>query len=407
MDSHSLRVPAVSFEELQWTPIRNPDLSNRERIRQTGPYRSAVTAPVADWDFQISSELMAELEDSLIALREFDQHASKSLPQGSINVGPLASILLRTESASSSQIEQLTTSAKQLALAEIDQGKANANTVLANVHAMQAAIDLAASPSLFAILQMHRHLLIDSPTLAAHAGKLRQEPVWIGGSDSAGPRNAEFVPPRSELVPQALLDLEGFMARVDLPVLLQVAVAHAQFETIHPFVDGNGRTGRALVHTMLHNFGISKSLVLPISSGILTDLRTYFWALTQYRDGDAEPIVRLFAQATKYGAHQGMRLVDSLQEQVNLSNTKLAGLRSQAAAWKLVPLLVGQPVVNAKFVKEQLKINDSAAQRALTALTQRDVLVETSGNSRNRIWQHNGVLDVLNEYAEQIRRDSR
>ncbi|XBH20428.1 Fic family protein [Jonesiaceae bacterium BS-20] len=407
MDSHSLQVPAVTYEELQWTPKHNLDVSNRARIRQTGPYRSAITAPIADWKFQVSSELMTELEDALVALREFDQHANHSLPQGSLNLGPLASILLRTESVSSSQIEQLTTSAKQLALAEIDQGKSNATTVLANVHAMQAAIDLAESLSISSILQMHGHLLIDSPSLAAHAGKLRGEPVWIGGRDSAGPRNAEFVPPRSDLVPQAIADLEGFMSRVDLPVLLQVAVAHAQFETIHPFVDGNGRTGRALVHAMLHNFGMSRSFVLPISSGILTDLKSYFSALTQYREGDAAPIVRLFAQATRYAAHHGMRLIDSLQEQVNLANTKLVGLRPQAAAWKLVPLLVGQPVVNAKFVKEHLQVNDAAAHRALNALTQRGFLVETSGNSRNRIWQHNGILDVLNEYAEQIRRDSR
>lgn len=406
MDAQSLPVPAVTYEELQWTPTRNPDLSNRERIRQTGLYRSAITAPIADWDLQVPSELMAELEESLIALREFDQYANTSLPRGSFALGPLASILLRTESASSSQIEQLTTSAKQLALAEIDQGKANANTVLANVRAMQAAIDLSSSLSIASILQMHRHLLTAVPSLTEHAGALRQEPVWIGGRDNTGPRNTEFVPPRSGLVPQALSDLEDFMVRVDLPVLLQVAVAHAQFETIHPFVDDNGRTGRALVHTMLHNFGISKSFVLPISSGILTNLKTYLWALTQYRQGDAAPIVRLFAEATRYAAHHGMRLIDSLQDQITISNSKLAGLRPQAAAWKLVPLLVGQPVVNAKFIKEQLQINDAAAHRALSALTQRNIIVETSGNNRNRIWQHNGILEVLNNYSEQVRRDS-
>lgn len=406
MDPHSLRVPAVTYEELQWFPKHNPDISNRERIRQTGFYRSAVTAAVADWDFQISSELMAELEDSLIALREFDQHAGKALPYGNINLGPLASILLRTESASSSQIEQLTTSAKQLALAEIDQGKSNANTVLANVRAMQTAVDLSSSLSVSSILQMHRHLLMNSPTLAAHAGKVRQEPVWIGGRDSAGPREAQFVAPRAGLVPSALADLEIFMARVDLPVLLQIAVAHAQFETIHPFVDGNGRTGRALVHTMLHRIGMSESFVLPISSGILTNLPAYFSALTKYREGNADPIVRLFADATRYAAGRGIKLIGSLQEQVKISNTQLDGVRPQAAAWKLVPLLVGQPVVNAKFVKEHLQINDAAANRALATLTQKGILQETTGNSRNRIWQHNGILEVLNAYADQIRRDS-
>lgn len=407
MNNSDLLVPPVKYEELQWIPKRNPDMSKRELVRQTGTYQSAITLPIAEWDFQITADLSADLEEAIIALQDFEQHASSLLPPESLSLGPLASILLRTESASSSQIEQLTSSAKQLALAEIDQGKSNAITILANVRAMQAALELSSSLTVSSILKMHSPLLGAAPTLSQHAGALRQEPVWIGGRDSAGPLGASFVAPRPDLVPGALADLEIFMARQDLPILLQVAVAHAQFETIHPFVDGNGRTGRALVHAMLHNYGMSKSFVLPISSGILTNLNGYFSALTSYRLGDAEPIVRLFARATRYAAAHGTTLIDDLQKQIERSNLQLEGVRPHSAAWKLVSLLVGQPVVNTKFIKEHLGINDSAATRALALLTERGILRETSGNSRNRIWQHNGILEVLDTYAAQLRRDSR
>src|SRR5699024_10508061 len=131
MNNSDLLVPPVKYEELQWIPKRNPDMSKRELVRQTGTYQSAITLPIAEWDFQITADLSADLEEAIIALQDFEQHASSLLPPESLSLGPLASILLRTESASSSQIEQLTSSAKQLALAEIDQGKSNAITILA------------------------------------------------------------------------------------------------------------------------------------------------------------------------------------------------------------------------------------------------------------------------------------
>lgn len=406
MNSSRLLVPTVAHEELQWVPKHNPDQSRRELLRQTGPYRSAISAQIANWDFEITADLSADLEEAIVALRDFEQHAQSSLPKGNFSLGPLANILLRTESASSSQIEQLTSSAKQLALAEIDHGKANASTTLANVRAMQAAVELSSSLTISSILEMHSQLLAADPSMTEHAGVLRTELVWIGGRDRTGPRGADFVAPQSERIPSALADLETFMARMDLPTLLQIAIAHAQFETIHPFVDGNGRTGRALVHAMLHNYGMSKSFVLPISSGILTDLNGYFDALNRYREGDGEPIVRLFARATRYAAVHGTKLIDDLQQQVNAANSLLEGLRPHAAAWKLVPLLVGQPVVNTKYVKEHLGINDAAASRALSVLTEKEILKEGTGNSRNRIWQHDGILEILNGYAAQVRRDS-
>ncbi|MCW4467333.1 Fic family protein [Glutamicibacter sp. MNS18] len=94
-----------------------------------------------------------------------------------------------------------------------------------------------------------------------------------------------------------MTDLVGFMQRDDIPALTQAAIAHAQFETIHPFPDGNGRTGRALVGPILRNKGITEKVIIPVSSGLLTDTKAYFDALGSYREGDIEPIVEMFAES--------------------------------------------------------------------------------------------------------------
>ncbi|WP_297951355.1 Fic family protein [uncultured Microbacterium sp.] len=340
-------------------------------------------------------------------LVEFDQHAQKKLGTGNPALGPMTAILLRTESASSSQIEQLTTSAKQLALAEIDEGdKRNALTVVGNVRAMEAALALAGDISEDSILAMHEALMLHQRGFPAEdAGSYRQEQVWIGRGE-AGPRLADFVPPQHARVPGAMADLVRFVERQDIPVLIQVAVAHAQFETIHPFPDGNGRTGRALAQSVLRNKGLVSSTAVPISAGLLVDIRRYFDALSAFREGDAGPIVREFATASRIAAKTGTQLVDDLVEQLEESRNEMTGLRSDAAAWRILPHLVGQPAVNVKYLKRALGLGEMAALRALDALTQRGVLTETTGKSRGRVWQHRGIFDVLDSYASEIRRMS-
>jgi len=381
--------------------------SRAEVARQTGPYEAAVTASIAGWTPSISGEIFADVEDATRQLVDFDKHAQQTLGTNNPALGPMTAILLRTESASSSQIEQLTTSAKQLALAEINEGdKANALTVVGNVHAMEAALQLADDITEATILSMHEALMIHQRGFdPLDAGRFRGEPVWIGRGE-AGPRLADFVAPHHDRIRDAIKDLVGFVNRQDLPVIVQVAVSHAQFETIHPFPDGNGRTGRALAQSILRNKGLVGSTAVPISAGLLVHTERYFEALGSFRAGDAGPIVREFAQASRIAATTGSRLVDNLVEQLEDSRAKMTGLRSDAAAWKVLPTLIGQPAVNSKYLMRKLGLGEMAAQRALDALTDRGVLVETSGRGRNRVWQHPGVFEVLDGYAAQIRRMS-
>ncbi|MDR7110919.1 Fic family protein [Microbacterium trichothecenolyticum] len=347
------------------------------------------------------------MEDATRQLVEFDQHAQKKLGTDNPALGPMTAILLRTESASSSQIEQLTTSAKQLALAEIDEGdKQNALTVVGNVRAMEAALQLADDISEASILAMHKALMVHQAGFSPRdAGRYRQEQVWIGPGE-AGPRVADFVAPHHDRIPGAIDDLVSFVKRQDIPVLYQVAVAHAQFETIHPFPDGNGRTGRALAQSILRNKGLVGSTAVPISAGLLVDVHRYFTALSDYRAGDAGPIIRDFANASRIAATTGTQLVDDLVEQLDESREKMAGIRADAAAWKVLPTLVGQPAVNLKYLKSALGLGEMAALRALDALTAREVLTETTGKSRGRVWQHRGIFEALDSYASVIRRMS-
>lgn len=407
--SPGARVPvdAVSTETFDWTP-RAPEMHSRaEVVRQTGPYEATITADVAQWDPRISAEDAANIEDATRRLVEFDRHAQRTLGTENPALGPMTAILLRTESASSSRIEQLTTSAKQLALAEIDEGeKANALTVVGNVRAMEAALRLANDITAGSILAMHEALMLHQRSIdPVEAGRFRTEAVWIGPGD-AGPRHADFVAPHHSRIPAAITDVVAFAQRQDLSVLVQVAVAHAQFETIHPFADGNGRTGRALAQSILRNKGVVGSTAVPISAGLLVHVDRYFASLDAYRAGDAGPIIREFAAASRIAAVTGTQLVDDLVAQLEESRSKMSGIRSDAAAWKVLPVLVAQPAVNSKHLMTALGLGEMAALRALDTLTARGVLNETTGKARGRVWQHRGILAALDAYAAEIRRMS-
>jgi Fic family protein len=197
------------------------------------------------------------------------------------------------------------------------------------------------------------------------------------------------------------------MAHNDLPVLLHVAVAHAQFETLHPFVDGNGRTGRALAQSMLKSKRVVTRSTVPLSAGLLVDVDGYFAALTAFRDGDAAPIAQRFAHAALFAAATGVELIDALADALDDARAKLVGVRSDAAAHRVLPLLIGQPIVTTGYLTRTLGVNEVAAKRALDTLVDRGVLDEISGRRRNRTWAQPGMLAALDAYARRARRRGR
>ena len=261
---------------------------------------------------------------------------------------PFSAVLLRGESASSSQIENLTISARRLSLAVLGASGSkvgvNAELVARNVHAMRAALNTAENISVDNILAMHREL---TRGLQQDSGVLRTQWVWIKGDP---PVTADYVAPHHERVPAALEDLVAFMNRRDIDPLAQAAIAHAQFETIHPFTDGNGRTGRALISALLLARGVTRHVILPVSSGLLHDTDGYIQALTDYRAGDAEPIIELFIDAAQKAITNAEILaqdIETLRDEVlSIAQRKTPLLRS------LTDLCCTEPAFTAHMVEE-------------------------------------------------------
>lgn len=387
----------MTYETHPWSV--DESASQSQRRKHAGPYRASVPPHIRSLRPRASVETAAEAEAAALDIASFDAEVTQVW--GVAEIAPLSTILLRTESASSSQIETLTVGARQLALAELgERTNRNARTVRANVEAMEAATSLAQNVDVTSILTMHRTLLEGHDE---GAGRIREEQVWIGGS-GAGPHNADFVPPHHARVAGSLADLVDFCDRRDLPVIQQIAVAHAQFETIHPFTDGNGRTGRALVHALMRNKGLSKRTTIPISAGLLADTDAYFQALTSYRDGDIDPIIHEFSKATTLSTTNGRRLVEDLHDVTTDWNVRIQRLRSDAAARRLATTLISQPVVNQVFVSASLGISAPAALRAIKALADQDILRQTTEGARNRVWQAPEVLEALDDFGARIRR---
>ncbi len=386
--------PAISFEAHPWVRDGAEIASRRALLQARGNYQASVPPFIASQNLVLPAETLALADDASQALARFDTEAG-------MIAASFASILLRTESASSSEVENLTSSAKQVALAEIGQSKSdNARLVVANVRAMTAAIRLSDQLDQASIIAMHDALLRDSAP--EYTGHWRNEQVWIGGG-SISPHSATFVPPHHTRVAGLMADVVAFAERTDVPVLIQAAIAHAQFETVHPFPDGNGRTGRALLQGMLRHGGLTRNVTVPVSAGLLHDTDAYFRALTQYRAGNTAAIVTAVAEASFAAIRNGRALVQDIQATAARWDA-LVQARSDSSVHHVKNYLLRQPVVSTKTVASELSISDVAAQNAIDLLVSSHVLTQSSAGRRNRTWQAPEILAALDAFAARARR---
>ena len=219
----------------------------------------------------------------------------------------------------------------------------------------------------------------------------------IGGGD-LGPHGAQFVPPQQSRIEPAIADLVAFIRRDDLPVLVHGAVAHAQFETVHPFPDGNGRTGRALLHAMLRNKRLTRNVTVPVSAGLLTNTSAYFDALTAYRLGDPAPMVIRLADAAFAAVVNGRRLVDELRTIRGGWNERVTA-RRDSSTWRVADFLMRHPVVDAQLLTAELNIPPNNVYRYLEPLERAGVLIEFTDRRRNRAWRSAEILAALDAFA--------
>ncbi|ALE93765.1 cell filamentation protein Fic [Arthrobacter alpinus] len=386
--------PATSYEVHPWVRTGDEIASRRALLQARGDYQAAVPPFIAAAQLVLPAETIALADDASQELARFDAEAG-------MIAAPFASILLRSESASSSEVENLTSSAKQVALAEIGESKSgNARLVVANVRAMTAAIALSDQLDEHSIIAMHDALLRDSAP--EYVGHWRNEQVWIGGG-SISPHSASFVPPHHARVPNLMADVVAFAGRTDVPVLIQAAIAHAQFETIHPFPDGNGRTGRALLQGMLRHGGLTRNVTVPVSAGLLHDTEAYFRALTEYRAGRAEAIVTAVAEASFAAIRNGRELVTDIQAAAARWDSAVVA-RSDSSVHLVKKYLLGQPVVNTRTIAGELQISEVASQNAIDRLVNAGILTQSSTGRRNRIWQAPEILTALDAFGARARR---
>lgn len=386
--------PTLDHEARPWTRSGTEVGSRRQLRRAAGDYHAAVPPLIARAEVVLEPDTLAAADEASHAIARFDAEAGAF-------IAPFPAILLRSESSSSSEVENLTAGAKQVALAEIGSSRSeNARLIVANTRAMDAAISLSENLDEDAVIAMHEALLRES---APHyVGRWREEQVWIGGSQIS-PHGADFIPPHHDRVPGLMSDLLNFVDRTDVPVLAQAAIAHAQFETIHPFPDGNGRTGRALIHAMLHRGGLTRNLTVPVSAGLLRSPSTYFDALSSYREGDVDAIVRALTNASFAAISNGSRLVTDIKD-IRSSWDDIIRARSDSAAHRMLDLLLGHPVITAASAAKALGVSDVAAGAAINRLADSGILTKAAGGSRYRIWQAREVLDALDAFAERARR---
>ena len=384
--------PAAETEELLWEPSASTSFPTR-RMRPAG-YLATVPPMVAGLSVPLEPEVAARAELAAQELARLDAELGDRFS----NYAP---ILLRSEAASSSQIENLTASARSVFRAEAGlKTGVNAQQVVSNTRALQAAVRLADRIDVAAVLQMHSALM--ERQSIHEAGRLREEAVWIGRrSDS--PVGAEFVAPHFSRVEPLLDDLVRFAAREDVSPLVAAAIAHAQFETIHPFTDGNGRTGRALAQAVLRGRGVLRNVAVPVSAGLLADVGGYHAALQEYRAGHLAPIVEAFADASLRAVRNTRQLVGELDALRDEWEERLT-VRKDSKAWPLLEVVMRKPVLDAATAAGKVGVKAPNVYAALRALESAGVLSATDESRRGRFWRSDEVLDALDRFAKRAGR---
>lgn len=386
------------YVDLIWTS--DPALHAPPRYRRACKYKAFVPDPIAGWQPALEGDLAMVVVDAERRLQSLNDLPSSALQ-------PLARLLLRTESIASSKIEGMQTDVRGVARAEARQEAGatvgrEAAEVLANIDAMQLAVEEVSASRRIGIERLrriHRALMREAPMQGAHAGHVRTEQNWIGGNDY-NPCGADFVPPPPECIQKLLRDLISFCDETAVPPVVQAAIAHAQFETIHPFADGNGRTGRALIQVLLRRRGVTPNYVPPISVVLAANRKRYIDGLVAYRDGAVSDWIEQFAVSTARAADLATTYLDRVSELQNRWRALLADSsapRSDAAVWKVIEVLPAHPLISIAVAIAATGRTRPAVAQAFDQLVAAGVLVPISANRRNRVFEAVQLLDLLDE----------
>ncbi|WP_432818932.1 Fic family protein [Trichloromonas sp.] len=355
--------------------------------------------PPIDW----TPELRGKFDQALLALGRLDS-VSTLLTDTSL----FLYMYVRKEAVLSSMIEGTQSSLSDLLLFELDQVPGVPLDDVREVSNYVAALDqglrllkegLPLSLRLFR--EIHGVLLAKGRGNNQTPGEFRRSQNWIGGTR---PGNAAFVPPPAEEVPECMSKLELFLhdQPEPTPVLLKAALAHVQFETIHPFLDGNGRLGRLLITLLLCEQRVLRKPMLYLSLYFKTHRQYYYELLGNVRlTGDWEAWLDFFAEAVIVTAGQAVETAQQLLDLSNRDRDKISGLgRAAATTLQVHRALMEHPIATSNSLVEKTGITPATVNKALGHLVQLGIVKELTAQKRNRLFSYAGYIEIMNRGTE-------
>lgn len=377
-------------------------------------YEAYVPDPLVGRRITLDGEVAADIADAETAIARLNAEASAL-----VDTEALARVLLRAEAVASSRIEGLVIGARRLLHAEVVRtfsetpSDVTAHEVLNNIDAMVYAVESIGAgdpitPDL--LLELHGRLLRGT-RLEEYGGHFRVEQNWIGGS-GYNPCSADFVPPPHELVSDLIADLCQFCNADDLPAVAQSAIAHAQFETIHPFVDGNGRTGRALIHMVLRRRGIAGRVLPPVSLVLATLARSYIDGLTAFRYVGSATSPRAleglntwvgrFASACTRSVQDATAFETRAAELEASWRERLGSVRANSATDRILRVLPGAPILTVDGAATLIGRTFNPANEAIQRLVEAGILRQVNIGRRNRAYEAPEIIAAFTALERQL-----
>lgn len=406
------------YAEQHWIPLEGPGLPKREK--EGGPYHAFIP------DYLMPSRRGGQIHvDDRVALRAAEVERrilDIGRLRGATQLESIARWLMRSEAVASSRIEGIAPNVDKVALAELAHEedirgfKPNAAAVARNLKVLrdvEGHFDGSGVITVPMLEELQYQLLGEQSRIPAG---VRETQNWIGGADH-NPIGAEFVPPPPGLVPELMEDFTDYLNCALHGTLIQAAIVHAQFETIHPFADGNGRVGRALIHGVLQRRGLTTQTLLPISLVLGTWSEKYIAGLTAFREEDVTAWLDLFITATDKAVEQAGDLSRDLEklreswgetvDEARRAKGNTRALRSDSLVMLLLDSLPKHPIVTVTTVQRLYGKSVKSARDALEFLNEAGILRAKSVGPQGQLGYYADDVLQLIRYADRRLASSR
>lgn len=404
----------ASLLRKRWTSELLEEHSLPRRERRACDYDAYLPDRLVGRRFVFEGSVIADITDAEHRIVRFDKEATVL-----VDTEALARLLLRAEAVASSKIEGLEVGARRLLRAEAERQfggiiqDVTASEVLANIDAMTYAIQAVKAGdkiSLPLLLEVHRRLLATS-SANKHGGHLRAKQNWVGGNNF-NPCSAAFVPPPPSYVVPLMDDLCQFCNEDTLSAVAQAAIAHAQFETIHPFADGNGRVGRALIYLILRRRKLISHTLPPISLILATRSKDYLAGLSATRyvgpSGSSPAIegmnswVATFAAACTRAAEDAERFNRRIADLEQMWRQRLGYVRRGSATDLLLKKLPGSPIITVQSAAVVIKRSVQAVNEAIPKLIEHHIITPTTTAKRYRAFETREVIAAFSDLERHL-----